>query len=120
MSRLDRIARQLDELHADATAALAAVAPAPGAAEFVGPQLPERLRPRPAPDPEPGPVLLSNGWWAHRTGLHWWTVTSTADDPREPMPPFCGAKLAHCHRWAAQHPRRPRARTDHPASGGKA
>lgn len=101
-----------------ATAAVA-VAPVTEVFELVGPQLPERLRPRPAPDPEQGPVLLSNGWWAHRTGLHWWTVTSSQTEPREPMPPFCGAKLAHCHRWAEQHPRRPRPAQTTPASGGR-
>lgn len=55
----------------------------------------------------PGPVLLSNGHWAHQRKPRWWKV-STDEAGKDPLPPYCGPSLAACENWAVQNPRPPK------------
>lgn len=77
---------QLDRLHADATAALDAVA-------LSAPSSPAE------PDDMNGPIVLANGMWANRWHAVW-RVTEDRDGDRDKPAHFVALRLDDCRRWA--------------------
>ncbi|MEU3013381.1 hypothetical protein [Nocardia asteroides] len=84
------ILRQLDQLHADATAAVAAATTPP-------------TEPGPAAEPDDmvGPIVLANGMWANRWHMIW-RVTEDRDGDRDHPAKYVSVRLDDCRRWAAQ------------------
>ncbi|MEV6660623.1 hypothetical protein [Nocardia fluminea] len=80
------LARELASLHADTTAALAAVKPEPAepAAEL---------------DDMVGPIVLVNGMWANKSN-GWWRVTIDRDGTLETFCRYTASTLDQCRQWA--------------------